>query len=141
MRHVTYAQLPDLDSLVQIDYQVIGNESRREEILQYIQQKRCLVVKEDKKYTGFLLFHTHFFDHTFVSLLIIDPEHRRKGYGSSLLNHVETISQTEKIFSSTNQSNQEMQRVFEVNGYAKSGLIENLDFGDSEIVYFKRKEK
>ncbi|BCB03720.1 GNAT family N-acetyltransferase [Bacillus sp. KH172YL63] len=139
MANVAYAQMSDLLSLVEIDCAVIGNESRKEEILQHIHRMQCLVVKEDGTGTGFLLFHTSFFDQTFISLIVVEPGHRRQGHASLLLKHVEEIAGTEKIFSSTNESNKNMQRVFQRNGYVRSGFIENLDEGDPEIVYFKRK--
>ncbi|MCR8847435.1 GNAT family N-acetyltransferase [Rossellomorea sp. SC111] len=140
MREVKYAQLSDLQPIVAIDQQVIGHPNRREEIQRAIREQGCLVVKREGKATGFLLFNTQFFENTFVSLIIIAPEERRKGYASSLLTYFEKISPTEKIFSSTNQSNIEMQKVFKKNGYTPSGMIENLDLGDPELIYFKNKE-
>ncbi|CAN7396141.1 GNAT family N-acetyltransferase [Rossellomorea sp. LjRoot5] len=73
-----------------------------EEIERAIKEKGCLIIKEGKT-TGFLLFNTQFFENSFVSLIIIAPEERRKGYASSLLNYFEEISPTKKIFSSTNR--------------------------------------
>ncbi|MGG4168050.1 GNAT family N-acetyltransferase [Rossellomorea vietnamensis] len=140
MREMKYAQLSDLEAIVEIDQQVIGQANRRGEIQRAIMEQGCLVVKREGKATGFLLFNTRFFKNAFVSLIIIAPEERRNGYASSLLNYFEKISPTEKIFSSTNQSNIEMQKVFKKNGYTPSGLIENLDPGDTELIYFKYKE-
>ncbi|PFA67171.1 GNAT family N-acetyltransferase [Bacillus sp. AFS015802] len=139
MRNVAIAQLSDLESMVKIDRQVTGHENRRSEIERAIMEERCLAVKSDK-ITGFLLYHTHFFESTFVTLIIIAPEERRKGYASSLLRQLEKVAPTGKIFSSTNQSNHEMQKVFEKNGYSPSGVIDNLDPGDPEMIYFKLKE-
>jgi GNAT superfamily N-acetyltransferase len=140
MRNVAYAHIDDLASLIQIDCQVIGSESRHEQIQEAILEKRCLVVRDGETAAGFLIFNTHFFDNTFVSLIIVSPEERRKGNASLLLKHVEEISRTDKIFSSTNQSNRQMQRIFLVNGYSQSGIIENLDPGDPEIVYYKQRK-
>ncbi|RBP07915.1 GNAT family N-acetyltransferase [Rossellomorea aquimaris] len=137
MRIVRYAQIDDLESLVQIDCQVIGNENRHGHIKEAILEKRCLVVRERETTAGFLIFNNHFFGNTFVSLIIVSPEERRKGNASLLLKHVEEISPSDKIFSSTNQSNRNMQKTFQVNGYSQSGKIENLDPGDPEIVYYK----
>ncbi|MGM0851154.1 MAG: GNAT family N-acetyltransferase [Bacillota bacterium] len=139
MRKVAYAQIDDLESLIQIDCQVIGNESRHEQIQEAILEKRCLVVREGETTAGFLIFNTHFFENTFVSLIIVSPEERRKGNASLLLKHVEEISPSDKIFSSTNRSNRQMQKTFQVNGYSQSGKIENLEPGDPEIVYYKQR--
>jgi len=45
---------------------------------------------------------------------------------------------TPKLFTSTNQSNVPMQGLLATLEFARSGLIENLDDGDPELVYFKR---
>ncbi|MEI2663161.1 GNAT family N-acetyltransferase [Rossellomorea sp. LJF3] len=140
MREVKYAGLSDLETIVAIDQQVIGHANRRGEIERAIREQGCLVVISEGKAMGFLLFNTQFFENAFVSLIIISPKERRKGYASSLLKYFEKISPTEKIFSSTNQSNFEMQKVFQMNGYTPSGMIENLDSGDPELIYFKYKE-
>jgi ribosomal protein S18 acetylase RimI-like enzyme len=139
MREVKYAQVSDLEAIVAIDQQVIGHANRRGEIEKAIKEQACLVINEGKA-VGFLLYDTQFFENSFVSLIIIAPEERRKGHASSLLKYFEKVSPTEKIFSSTNQSNIEMQKVFQKNGYTPSGMIENLDPGDPELIYFKYKE-
>jgi RimJ/RimL family protein N-acetyltransferase len=43
------------------------------------------------------------------------------------------------LFTSTNQSNIAMQRLCESCGFERSGIVENLDEGDPELIYFKRK--
>lgn len=139
MRIVEYAQIDDLESLIQIDCQVIGNKSRYDQIQEAILEKRCLVVREGETTAGFLIFNNHFFGNTFVSLIIVSPEERRKGNASLLLKHVEEISPSDKIFSSTNRSNEQMHKTFKGNGYSESGKIENLDPGDLEIVYYKQR--
>ena len=45
--------------------------------------------------------------------------------------------QTEKLFTSTNQSNGAAQRLFTSAGFVHSGRIEHLDEGDPELVYVK----
>jgi RimJ/RimL family protein N-acetyltransferase len=48
-------------------------------------------------------------------------------------------SPTQKIFSSTNESNESMQKVFSANGFVRSGIIKNLDEGDPEIIFHAKK--
>ncbi|WP_420490312.1 GNAT family N-acetyltransferase [Neobacillus drentensis] len=129
--------LNNLDDLVDIDREVIGNDSRREYIKKAIEEERCIVVKKENSIVGFLIFDTHFFDCSFISLIIVKQTERRKGYATSLIEHFVYISPTKKIFSSTNQSNKRMQEVFKANGFTQSGYIENLDEGDPELIYFK----
>ncbi len=133
------AKLIDLDDIVKIDEEVIGNKSRCEYIRKAIEEKRCIVANDKSRIAGILIFDTHFFDCSFISLIIVRPTERRKGYATSLIEYFVNISPTKKIFSSTNKSNLRMQEVFKANGFLQSGFIENLDEGDPEIIYFKSK--
>ncbi|MFN7253426.1 MAG: GNAT family N-acetyltransferase [Anaerobacillus sp.] len=134
------AQLSDLDQIVQIDQEVIGNDSRREYIKKSIEDSRCIVAKNQNNVVGFLIYETHFFECSFISLIIVSPQERRKGHATSLMENFVAISPTDKIFSSTNKSNLTMQKVFLANGFVESGYIENLDEGDPELIYFKVKK-
>ncbi|MEH7115598.1 GNAT family N-acetyltransferase [Neobacillus niacini] len=139
MKSIEMAQFIDLDDIVKIDEEVIGNNNRFDYIMKAIEEERCIVVNNKNLIVGFLLFDTHFFNCSFISLIIVKPTERRKGYASSLIEYFINISPTKKIFSSTNKSNQTMQEVFKINGFIQSGFIENLDEGDPEIIYFKSK--
>jgi ribosomal protein S18 acetylase RimI-like enzyme len=133
------AQLTDVEGIVQLDCEVIGNTSRRSFIENAIKQGRCIIVKENDSVVGFLIYDINFFECTFISLIIVSPAKRRRGYGSQLLDFMVRTSPTQKVFSSTNRSNHSMQKVFEANGFVESGIVENLDEGDPEIIYFRTK--
>ncbi|PGO33147.1 GNAT family N-acetyltransferase [Bacillus cereus] len=118
---------------------VIGDDSRRDYIKYTIGEGRCIIVKEDNSISGFLTYDTNFFGCTFLSLIIVSPAKRRQGYASSLISYMLTHSPTQKIFSSTNKSNESMQTVFNANGFVRSGIVENLDEGDPEIIFYTKK--
>ncbi|MGR5983053.1 hypothetical protein ACT7CN_17900 [Bacillus cereus] len=44
-----------------------------------------------------------------------------------------------RFFSSTNESNESMQKVFNANGFIRSGIVENLDEDDPEIIFYTKK--
>jgi len=136
---VVLAEMIDAESIVKLDKSVIGNDRRRHDIETAILEERCFIVKVKDKIVGFLIYDRHFFECSFISLVIISPAERRKGYASMLLSYFESVSPTDKLFSSTNESNLSMQKAFATNGFRKSGYIENLDEGDPEIIYFKSK--
>lgn len=135
--HISKPNLIKLDEIVNIDIEVIGNDSRRQSIKKAIDEGRCIVVKDNNSIVGFLIYDTHFFECSFISLVIVKPTERRKRYATSLIEYFISIAPTKKIFSSTNQSNKRMQKVFKANGFKQSGFIENLDEGDPEIIYFR----
>ncbi|WP_409254136.1 GNAT family N-acetyltransferase [Bacillus sp. SCS-153A] len=99
----------------------------------------CLVAREDEA-GGFLIFNTHFFECAFISLVIVSPSKRRRGVASRLIESLIEMSPTSKVFSSTNRSNHTMQHVFDACGFKPSGIVENLDEGDPELIYFKSAE-
>jgi ribosomal protein S18 acetylase RimI-like enzyme len=132
-------KLEDVENIVAVDREVISNDIRRDYIKKAVEEDRCIVVKSENKIVGFLIFNTNFFDCSFISLIIVSPTARRKGYATSLMDYFVNISPTKKVFSSTNQSNKDMQKVFIANGFVQSGVVENLDEGDPEIIYFKSK--
>lgn len=128
-----------LDEICAIDQEVIGDFSRSEYIRTAINEKRCIIQKTEKGIAGFLIFTNDFFENSFISLVIVKRSERRKGVATALLVFYVEMVDTPKIFSSTNQSNTSMQKVFETTGFIKSGYIENLDEGDPEIIYVKLK--
>jgi ribosomal protein S18 acetylase RimI-like enzyme len=139
MNNVVEANIEDLDKIVNIDSQVIGNTSRRDYIENAIELGHCIITKNKEDIEGFLIYDTNFFECSFISLIIVSPSKRRKGYASLLMDYMMKISPTMKVFSSTNRSNISMQKVFHANGFIQSGIVENLDEGNPEIIYFKSK--
>ncbi|WP_142306060.1 GNAT family N-acetyltransferase [Bacillus cereus] len=139
MESVTKASIDDLGSIVHIDMDVIGNDSRRNYIKHAIDAGNCIITKEDNSISGFLTYDTNFFDCTFLSLIIVSPVKRRRGHASSLISYMLRHSPTQKIFSSTNESNESMQKVFKANGFIRSGIIENLDEGNPELIFHAKK--
>ncbi|ANC78401.1 acetyltransferase [Fictibacillus phosphorivorans] len=127
-----------LHKIIELDKKMIGSDHRKDEIHQAIKEERCLILYEEEEVAAFLIYHTHFFDCCFISLIMVDPAHQRKGLASSLLTHMSKISPTNKLFSSTNESNESMKKVFIKNHFKKSGFVDNLDEGDPEIIYFKK---
>lgn len=43
-----------------------------------------------------------------------------------------------RFFSSKNESNESMQKVFNANGFIRSGIVENSDEDDPEIIFYTK---
>lgn len=54
------------------------------------------------------------------------------------MQHIETIYNPGKLFTSTNLSNEQMLRLCERLRHVRSGIIEHLDEDDPEVFYFKQ---
>ena len=135
---IDVAQEIDIEEMLALDALVIGSSRRRNLIAQTVKQHQGYLARQESQIVGFLLMHQHFFELPFIELLIVHPSFRRQGIGTALMQHIETISTPGKLFTSTNVSNEPMQRLCERLGYVRSGIIEHLDEDDPELFYFKR---
>lgn len=129
---VRLAQHADVASIIALDH-VSG---RGEDVRRAVDDARCLVAEVAGAVVGFCV-GGRFFGSDFLELVVVELPYRRRGVATSLIDAWEAGAQTERLFTSTNQSNEPMQRLCERRGYVRSGLIENLDAGDPEIVYYK----
>jgi GNAT superfamily N-acetyltransferase len=118
------------DALAQQD------EARRVFIQRAIAAQNCFIACE-RSIVGYTVLDYSFYETGFVPLLVVHADFRKKGVGSALLKHLEAICQTDKLFTSTNLSNQPMQALLARLGYQLSGVIHDLDEGDPELVYVK----
>jgi ribosomal protein S18 acetylase RimI-like enzyme len=116
----------------------LARPEQRSAIGRAMGQGRCAVAQVDGVVRGFVIVDTNFFGHGFVELLHVHPDFRRRGIAIALMRSAEIDAPTEKLFTSTNQSNVAMQKLCEKIGFVRSGIIENLDEGDPELIYFKR---
>jgi ribosomal protein S18 acetylase RimI-like enzyme len=128
----------DLESIWALDRMVLGNSCRQDFLANAVRAGQCLIAQIGDTMVGFGVLEQSFYGHGFISLLIVHPNHRRRGIATTLIRHIESTCPTEKLFTSTNESNFIAQGLFEALGFVRSGYIENLDEGDPEIIYFKR---
>ena len=103
-----------------------------------LRQGQCLVVEADCAVRGLVVLNYSFFGFGFIPLVVVSATHRRAGLGLRLILAAEARCTSAKLFSSANASNDAAHALFGRAGFKRSGVVENLDEGDSEIVYFKR---
>jgi len=97
----------------------------------------ALVAVASGSIVGYAVLDHSFYGNAFLSLLVVRADARRKGCGTALLRAAEARARTPKIFTSTNESNAAMQALLASAGYQRSGVIENLDVDDRELVYVR----
>ncbi len=128
----------DFEHICALDETVRRAPARRSLIGRALGESRCAVARVDGDVRGFVITGHNFFGHGFVELLMVHPEFRRRGIATALMRAAELDAPTGKLFTSTNQSNIAARSLFESLGFVRSGMIENLDQNDPEIIYFKR---
>ncbi len=133
--NIRVATLDDYEGLLALDTVVPRDPERAQQIQSWIQQSDCYVLEKQGILLAYGVLSHQFFGHDFVEMLMVGARGRQQGLGTALLHYFRQISGTEKLFSSTNQSNQAMQRLFLKLGFQQSGVIDNLDENDPEIVF------
>ncbi|MEM9982575.1 MAG: GNAT family N-acetyltransferase [Bacteroidota bacterium] len=135
------ATIQDKALVVAFDYHLDKVEhielKRAEKITKAILSKECFIISMDNSTVGFALFDYRFFDQGWIELIVIDEKYRGKGAGVQAMNLICKQSKTNKVFTSTNNSNTRMQKALNKAGFSFAGKIDGLDEGDPELFYFK----
>lgn len=134
---VRTAVVADLPAIFDCDPHAKPGESRRNLLGAAVAERRCLLAEAEFQVRGFVVLSNDFFEHSFVALIVVAEQFRRLGVGLQLLGAVASACRTPKLFTSTNASNTGAQAFFERAGFVRSGVVENLDENDRELIYYK----
>lgn len=126
-----HAQLLDVDELAR------SQPERAVRLLAALREGECLVAEAGGEVRGFVVLNYTFFGFGFIPLVVVGEGNRRAGIGLRLLAAAEARCASAKLFTSTNASNAAARRLLERAGFRRSGVIENMDNNDPEVVYFK----
>lgn len=137
LRTATESDLPAIDG---VDDAAAEERSRGQHIREWVGAGRAVVAVIDERVVGYAVLEYTFFGNGFLSMLMVERASRRQGVAAALVRHLEDVCTTEKLFTSTNQSNTPMQRLLQRMSFEPSGVVYNLDEGDPELFYVKRCE-
>ena len=94
--------------------------------------------EDDGEVVGFLAYRTDWFQCTFVSLIVVAENARRRGVARVLFREVERRSPSPRLFSSMEETNAVSIQMHRALGFAPSGHIDNLPQGYRELLFYKR---
>lgn len=127
----------DVQAMLEFDVYAQSNPGRGTVIREAVDKRQCLVAVESGGLVGYLVLTYAFFENGFISLVVVSPAHQRKGVALQLFAAAQQACKTAKLFTSVNESNLASRKLIAKAGFVPSGVIENLDEGDPELVYFK----
>lgn len=124
-------------ALAAFDPRIVSEATRRPLLMRAHRAGGFFVAECDGRIAGYLARTFEFFDKDFIALVVVDETLRRRGIATALMRKAEEIAHGDRIFTSTNESNAPMRAVLARLGYLPSGVIDNLDPGDPELVFVK----
>jgi GNAT superfamily N-acetyltransferase len=131
-------QPADRDALVALAAAVIGRERAGPFLRSHLDRHHLLVADVDGAVAGFLAYRTDWFQCTFVSLVSVREDQRRRGLARALYRAVEGMSPSPRLFSSTEETNGISIQMHTALGFQPSGHIDNLPQGYRELLFYKR---
>ena len=100
--------------------------------------EECFIILANNKAVGFVIFDYRFFGQGWIELIIIAEKYRGKGIGGQAFDLICKQCKANKVFTSTNSSNIQMQKALSKVGFSFAGKINGLDDGDPELFYYKK---
>ena len=139
------ATIKDKAIIVDFDYKLDKDEhiklNREEKITKAILYEECFIILADEREVGFVIFNYSFFDKGWIELIVIDEKYRGKGIGRKTFDLICKQCKSDKVFTSTNSSNTQMQRALTKADFAFAGEINGLYDEDPERFYYKKVKK
>lgn len=130
------ANASDSAALAAIDSTAAAGDAERvAKIRAWCEQGSTFVANGGAGPLGYIVLEYTFFEHGFVSMLMVAPHARRRGIGAQLLEEAVATCTAEKLFTSTNVSNHSMQSLLARLGWRAVGLVQGLDENDPELFF------
>ena len=128
----------DAPACTELAAKVIGVDRAGPFIRSHFERHQLIVAEAAGEVVGFLAYRADWFQCTFVSLVVVHEDYRRKGIAREFFKSVEAVSLSPRIFSSTEETNTASIRMHTALGFTPSGHIDNLPQGVRELLFYKR---
>src|ERR1700682_3732377 len=109
---------------------VIGAERASAFIRSHLERHHLIVAEAEGEVVGFVAYRSDWFQCTFVSLVVVRGDFRRKSIAREFFKSVEVVSPTPRLFSSTEETNVASIRMHTALGFAPSRHIGKLPHFD-----------
>jgi ribosomal protein S18 acetylase RimI-like enzyme len=127
------ATAADRERLVAIDSYAAEYPSRGAEIDEWLATAEVVVAERDGLMVGYAAVNHAFLGQPYLAIVMVAADARRQGIGRALV--TSCGERHLRLWTSTNESNLAMQRLFAGAGFRLAGRVEGLDQGDPELFY------
>lgn len=138
MIEIRLPRLADAMPCAELAALVIGEERAGAFIKSHMERHHLIVAESSPDVVGFLAYRTDWFQCTFVSLVVVRDDFRRKGIAREFFKAVEAVSPTPRLYSSTEETNAASIRMHAALGFVPSGHLDNLPQGSRELFFYRR---
>lgn len=138
---IRLADAPDLGAILALNGPPPPDEAKATKVAKWISAGQCHLAEVDNRIVGYGVLTENFFGSGFVEALMVAPNHRRQTIGTAIMRHFAATCLTPKLWTSTNLSNLPMQNLLAREGFVLSGVVDNIDPGDPELFYLKRRDR
>ena len=138
MIEIRLPRTSDAPGCTELAAKVIGVDRAGPFIRSHFERHQLIVAEAEGDVVGFLAYRTDWFGCTFVALVVVHEDYRRKGIAREFYKSVEAVSLSPRIFSSTEETNTASIRMHTALGFAPSGHIDNMPQGVRELLFYKR---
>jgi GNAT superfamily N-acetyltransferase len=128
----------DLEAVMTLAGHVLSAERAGPFVRSHLERHHLLLAREGDEVLGMLAYRTDWFQCTFVSLVSVRQDHRKRGIARALYESVERMSPSPRLFSSTEETNSVAIQMHTALGFHPSGYIDNLPQGYRELLFYKR---
>ncbi|HEV8307265.1 MAG TPA: GNAT family N-acetyltransferase [Methylomirabilota bacterium] len=139
MIDVRAARPEDVASCIDLAEAVIGPTRAGPFVQAASDRQQLLVATRSDDLVGFLAYRTDWFACTFVTLVSVRPDDRRRGVARALYAALEARSPSPRLFSSTEETNAAAIQMHRALGFVPSGHLDNLPQGYRELLFYKRR--
>lgn len=133
-----HAEAADLATVMALAAEVLGPERAGPFVRSHAERHHLLVAEEAGEVVGALAYRSDWFQCTFVGLVCVRHDARRRGVARALYKMVEGVSTSPRLYSSTEETNSVAIQMHGTLGFTPSGHIDNLPQGYRELLFYKR---
>ena len=128
----------DAGPCAQLASLVVGPDRAGPLVRAHLERHHLIVASAGEEVVGLCAFRTDWFQCTFVTLVVVHEDYRRRGIAREFFLAVDAVSPSPRVFSSVEETNGSAIRMHGALGFAPSGHVDNLPQGTRELLFYRR---